>query len=288
MKTSKGMIPHFLKTRQKNFILKGVAMENANFKMKTSTLKAPFAWVGGKSKMAKEIIERMPEHSCYCEVFAGSLSVLYAKERPFAKYNEVVNDWNGDLINLHRIIQTRPQSLQIELNRMLSGRDFFKDSIHKEPRNNIEKAALYFYSIVHSFGGKRSCYAMCKKARSVKNIYKSFQVYAERLKPVSIENLDFRDFIKQYDSDVTFFYLDPPYVGTENYYKNKKTFDLKDHKDLCKILKNIKGKFLLSYNDCELVRNLYQNFTIETLETKYSINMQTQNVKRKELLVRNY
>lgn len=263
-------------------------MENANFKMKTSTLKPPFAWIGGKSKMAKEIVERMPEHSCYCEVFAGSLSVLYAKERPFAKYNEVINDWNADLINLHRIIQTRPQSLQIELNRMLSGRDFFLDSKVKTPRNNIEKAALYFYSIVHSFGGKRDNYAMCKKARSIKNIYKSFQVYAERLKPVSIENLDFRDFIKQYDSDTTFFYLDPPYVGTENYYKNKKTFDLKDHKDLCKTLKSIKGKFLLSYNDCELVRNLYKNFIIETLETKYSINMQTQNVKRKELLVRNY
>lgn len=117
-------------------------MKNANFKMKTSTLKAPFAWVGGKSKMAKEIVERMPPHTCYAEVFAGSLSVLYAKERPFAKYNEVVNDWNEDLINLHKIIQTRPQSLQLELNRMLSGRIFFKDSITKTPRNDIERAAL--------------------------------------------------------------------------------------------------------------------------------------------------
>lgn len=261
---------------------------DCNFKMKTSTLKAPFAWIGGKSKMAKEIVERMPPHSCYCEVFAGSLSVLYAKERPFAKYNEVINDWNEDLINLHKIIQTRPQSLQIELNRMLSGRIFFRDSITKTPRNDIERAALYFYSIVHSFGGKRDNYAMCKKARSVKNIYRSFSVYAERLKPVSIENLDFRDFIKQYDSDSTLFYLDPPYVGTENYYKNKKTFDLKDHKDLCKILKGIKGKFLLSYNDCELVRKLYENFKIDTIETRYRINMQTQNKKRLELLISNF
>ena len=263
-------------------------MENANFKMKTSTLKPPFAWIGGKSKMAKEIVERIPLHTTYAEVFGGSLAVLYAKERLQRKYTEVVNDMNEDLINLHRIIQTRPQSLQMELNRMLSGRIFFKDSITKTPRNDIERAALYYYSIVHSFGGKRDNYAMCKKARSPKNIYKRFQVYAERLKPVSIENLDFREFIKQYDSDSTLFYLDPPYVGTENYYKNKKTFDLKDHRDLCKILKSIKGKFLLSYNDCELVRNLYQGFTIETLETHYRINMQTQNVKRKELLVRNY
>ncbi|TLE14456.1 DNA adenine methylase [Helicobacter apodemus] len=263
-------------------------MKNANFKMKTSTLKAPFASVGGKSKMAKEIVERMPPHTCYAEVFAGSLSVLYAKERPFAKYNEVINDWNEDLINLHKIIQSRPQSLQLELNRMLSGRIFFKDSITKTPRNDIEKAALYYYSIVHSFGGTRRHYAMCKKARSPKNIYKSFQVYAERLKHVSIENLDFRDFIKQYDNDSTLFYLDPPYVGTENYYKNKKTFDLKDHKDLFEILKNIKGKFLLSYNDCELVNNLYKDFNIKKLQTHYSLNIKTQYKRHTELLISNF
>lgn len=263
-------------------------MENANFKMKTSTLKPPFAWIGGKSKLAKEIIGKMPHHTCYCEVFGGSLAVLYAKERPFSKYNEVINDANEDLINLHKIIQTRPQSLQIELNRMLNGREFFLDSIYKKPRNAIEKAALYYYSIVHSFGGARNHYAMCKKARSPKNIYKSFQVYSKRLKPMSIESLDFREFIKHYDSDSTLFYVDPPYVGTESYYKNKKTFDREDHKDLYKLLKNIKGKFILSYNDCELVRELYKDFTIEVLETHYKFNMQTQNVKRNELIIRNF
>lgn len=263
-------------------------MKNANFKMKTSTLKPAFAWVGGKSKIAKQIVERMPKHTTYAEVFAGSLAVLYAKERPFAKYNEVVNDWNEDLINLHKTIQTRPQSLQIELNRMLNGRDFFLNSIHKQPRNAIEKAAFYYYSIVHSFGGTRRHYAMCKKAKSVKNIYKSFQVYAERLKSVNIENLDFRDFINQYDSDSILFYLDPPYVGTENYYKNKKTFDLKDHKDLFEILKNIKGKFLLSYNDCELVNNLYKDFNIKKLQTHYSLNIKTQYKRHTELLISNF
>ncbi len=105
---------------------------------------------------------------------------------------------------------------------------------------------------------------------------------------MSIENLDFRDFINQYDSDSTLFYLDPPYVGTENYYKNKKTFDLKDHKDLYQILKSIKGKFLLSYNDCELVNNLYKDFNIKTLQTHYSLNVKTQNKRRTELLISNF
>ncbi|WP_343217636.1 DNA adenine methylase [Helicobacter sp. 13S00477-4] len=46
-----------------------------------TTLKAPFCWVGGKSKLAKTIVEMIPEHACYVEVFGGSLSVLYAKPK---------------------------------------------------------------------------------------------------------------------------------------------------------------------------------------------------------------
>ncbi len=42
-------------------------------------LKAPFAWVGGKNYLAKEIIALMPEHKSYIEVFGGALSVFYQK-----------------------------------------------------------------------------------------------------------------------------------------------------------------------------------------------------------------
>ena len=230
----------------------------------------------------------MPLHNTYAEVFGGSLAVLYAKERPCTKYTEVVNDSNSDLVKLHKIIQTRPQSLQMELQRMLIGRDFFLESLSKKPRNNIEKAALYYYSISNSFGGMMSNYIIYKKTRSPKNIYKSFKVYAERLKKVNIENMDFRKFIQYYDDDLTLFYIDPPYVGTEGHYKNKKTFDLKDHNDLCEILKGIKGKFLLSYNDCQLIRNLYKKFNLDTISTFYSLNVKAIKKERKEVVISNF
>ncbi len=62
-----------------------------------SKLKAPFAWIGGKSKLAPEIVARFPEHKRYIEVFGGALNVFYAKEPSKV---EVVNDINGDLVNL--------------------------------------------------------------------------------------------------------------------------------------------------------------------------------------------
>lgn len=264
-------------------------MENANFKMKTSKIKPPFAWVGGKSKVAKKIVELMPQHSSYIEVFGGSLAVLYAKQRLGYKYTEVINDFNADLINLHTIIQTRPQSLQIELQKMLISRDIFTaiKTGEIQPRNKIQAAAFYFYCIANSFGAMRNSFAMVKRARTPKNIYKDFSIYSKRLQKVVIENRDFRSLIKQYDHKEALFYIDPPYVGTEKYYQNTRTFSLQDHKDLCEILGGIKGKFILSYNDCDLIRELYKGFVLKLLPIDYSLNIKK--IKSvKELLIMNF
>ncbi|EAC1787128.1 DNA adenine methylase, partial [Campylobacter coli] len=85
------------------------------------------------------------------------------------------------------------------------------------------------------------------------------------------------------------FYLDLPYVGTENYYKNTGGFGLKEHKLLNELLKNIKGKFMLSYNDCELIRELYKDFNFKELKVRYSLNNNVLKRKEnKELLIMNF
>ena len=109
-------------------------------------LKAPFAWIGGKSKLADDIVALFPDHRLYVEVFGGALNVLYRK--PCAiKQAEVINDINGELINLHRAIRTNPQSLSMYLSTLLISRELFADILsgRMKPRNNIERAAFYFY-----------------------------------------------------------------------------------------------------------------------------------------------
>lgn len=77
----------------------------------------------------------------------------------------------------------------------------------------------------------------------------------ERLKKVVIENLDFERLIKTYDRPNALFYLDPPYVGTERHYTVQ--FGEADHLRLAEALKGIKGRFILSYGDVPLIRELY-------------------------------
>ena len=101
--------------------------------------------------------------------------------------------------------------------------------------------------------------------------------------------MTFEYILKEYDYNEALFYLDPPYVGTENYYKNTGGFGLKEHELLCNLLKNIKGKFMLSYNDCELIRELYKDFNIKELKVRYSLNNNVLKRKEsKELLIMNF
>ncbi len=108
---------------------------------------------------------------------------------------------------------------------------------------------------------------------------------------IIIENKSFQTLIPLYDKEEAFFYVDPPYVSTESYYKNTGGFGKKEHEELAALLSKVKGKFLLSYNDCELVRELYKDFNIRTTkEIPYTLgaNMHKKRKSVKEVFITNY
>lgn len=260
--------------------------------MQKTNLKAPFGWVGGKTKLASDIIDLIPQdHKIYIEVFGGAGSVLYQKE---PSKLEVFNDINSELINLHRAIRNNPQSLTMYLNDLFISREIFDDIKKRKlkPRNNIEAAAFYFYQLTQSFGSKGDNFAMAAKSgRKPKNIYRDFKKISDRLKGVTIENMSFSKLIPLYDKEDAFFYIDPPYVSTESYYKNTGGFGIKEHEQLAELLSKVKGKFLLSYNDSVIVRELYKGFNIRpTKEIEYTLgkNMHGKNKSVREVFITNY
>ncbi|WP_349291769.1 DNA adenine methylase [Helicobacter anatolicus] len=120
--------------------------------MNPTTLRAPFGWVGGKSALAKKIVELMPEHKMYIEVFGGALNVLYRK--PIAK-REIINDINGDLINLHQVIKNHPETLREKLKMELKSREIF-NRIKRgeyEIRGDIDRAMQFYYRIKNTLKG---------------------------------------------------------------------------------------------------------------------------------------
>ena len=106
---------------------------------------------------------------------------------------------------------------------------------------------------------------------------------SKRLNRVLIENQDFERLIKTYDRLDALFYLDPPYYEAEKYYPDR--FNPEDHNRLRKCLEDIKGKFILSYNDCPQIRELYEGYVILTVERNHNLSLGNQ---YKEILIKNY
>ncbi len=59
-------------------------------------------WIGGKRRLAKHLLPLFPDHKCYVELFCGACALFFA--RPPADV-EVINDINGDVVNLYRVIR---------------------------------------------------------------------------------------------------------------------------------------------------------------------------------------
>ena len=150
---------------------------------------------------------------------------------------------------------------------------------------DIQRAARFFYVVKLSFGSDRRTYATSKKM--VDNAAEHLAKVRERLRGVNIEHKDYADLIRVYDRKAALFYLDPPYVGAEGYYDGPFTPD--DHKRLRAALGPLKGRFILSYNDCPQVRELYKDYTIERVKRRENLSGNGENKKSyAEVIIRNY
>ena len=92
----------------------------------------------------------------------------------------------------------------------------------------------------------------------------------DRLARVTIECLDYQEFIRRYDGPGALFYLDPPYYLCEDYY-GKGLFSRDDFEHLADLLGGIKGRWLMSINDHPEVRRLFARFRIDEEPVAYRV-----------------
>ena len=160
---------------------------------------------------------------------------------------------------------------------------------------DIQRAVQFYFLITRSFGGRGDTFGTVKRSsggacKSLKNVLAKIDAIHERLDKVMIENQDFEKLIKQYDCEEAFFYCDPPYSKGCGYAVTS-TEDF-EHERLRDVLKGIKGRFLLSYDDSPKIRELYKGFEMVEVERQNGINNRQgtdrANKIYKELLIANY
>lgn len=262
-------------------------MEN-NFKM----LKPPIPRLGGKSRLRKEIIKKIPQHTCYIEPFFGVGWVFFGKEKSRV---EVVNDIDGELINLFKMIKFHAEEIKRLMMYEISSRDLFYIYKGTDPKTltEIQRAVRYMYIVSQSFASKGNSFGYGTTTRPSPQIFgvEDLTKLKARLRNTYIENLDYREIIKKYDRKHSFFFCDPPYLGTDTKFSidSKIEFGIKEHQELCHILRELKGNFLLTINNHEYIREIYKDFKIVETKVNYSVSRKSEGRKKyKELIITNY
>lgn len=255
------------------------------------------AWVGGKKALRKLIYTMFPvQFDRYIEVFGGGGWVLFGKPPNLKRKLEVYNDYNSNLANLFYCVKNRTCAFLLELGFLpINSRDefsmirtflekqepdttFLQEELTLAEQNlsppdyeeiraillenaqmtDVKRAAAFFKLIRYSYGS--GCTSFGCQSFDVRKCFDAIWQASHRLSETVIENKDFEALIRQYDRDSAFFYCDPPYYETEGHYEV--VFRKEDHMRLRNTLKACRGKWMVSYNDCDFIRELYDGYYI--------------------------
>lgn len=228
-------------------------------------------WVGGKRRLADRLIPQFPRHECYVEVFAGG-AALYFMRPPAAV--EVINDVNGELVNLYRVVKNHLEEFVRQFKYALSSRDVFRwlQDTPPETLTDIQRAARFFYLQQHAFGGKVEGQswgtATTTPPVNLLRIEENLSAAHLRLAQAYIENLDWAECVQRYDRPHTFFYMDPPYLETEGYGVQ---FGREQYEKMAQVLAGLQGKAIVSLNDHPEIRRIFAAFQMDTVPITYQV-----------------
>ncbi|MEW6332085.1 MAG: DNA adenine methylase [Pseudomonadota bacterium] len=244
-------------------------------------------WIGGKGRLASTIIEKFPAHSCYVEAFCGAAAIFFAKQPSEV---EVLNDINGELVNLYRVIQHHLEEFVLQFKWALTSRQVYEWEKKKPPETltDIQRAARFYYLQKLSFGGRvdGQNFGTATTSGSRLNLLRLEEDLSQahlRLHQVYVENLPWHEVIAKYDRPHTLFYLDPPYWETEGYGVD---FGIEQYQRMAELAKSVEGSMLISLNDHPEMRRIFDGLYMDNLEITYTVGGGSGSVAR-ELLIWN-
>ncbi|HRE97759.1 MAG TPA: DNA adenine methylase [Flavobacteriales bacterium] len=255
-------------------------------------MKTPITYYGGKQALLKHLIPLIPSHKIYCEPFFGGGALFFAK--PPSEV-EIINDINSEVVNFFRVAKTKFDALQKEVRASLHSRELYKKAmvVYANPDmfDDVKRAWAFwvatnqgFSSLIGSWGfGKDDS----KEAAVAKKRDAFSQEYADRLKKVQVEHNDALKVIDRADSKETFFYVDPPYIGSDQgHYKG---YTEEEYERLLIKLSKVKGKFLLSSYPSTLLTKYIRKYKwkVQKMSKAVAVTKLTNKTKT-EMMVMNY
>ena len=246
-------------------------------------------WMGGKRRLAKEILPLFEAHKTYVEPFCGGAALFfYKQESPV----EVLNDLNGELVSLYRVVKHHLEEFLRHFKWALVSRQEFlwHQTSNPETLTDIQRASRFYYLQKMAFGGKVSgqtfgISAVSPPKLNLLRIEEDLSTAHLRLARVYIEHLGWADCVRKYDREGTLFYLDPPYWGTAGYGMD---FGLEQYQLMAELARSIRGRMIISVNDIPEMREAFDGLVMRTLGIRYTVGGSQQGRQAKELLIWNW
>ncbi len=243
-------------------------------------MKPFFCRVGNKRKLLNFIKPYIPIHDTYIEPFFGSGALFFGLNEMVN--NSIINDLDDDVYN--GIILLKNADENIDNYEICYTIETTQALVNKTTTDKNEQLLQYLYLSSCTFGnrGVGKIYRTRNGLQKIKHI----QFYKKRLENTIILKQDYKQIINDYDHKNAFFFLDPPYEKSGDLYKNPNI----DYEEMNNILINMKGKFLLTINDSETIRNIFSHFYIVEIHVKGQGNGNSAlgGLFRKELFIMNY
>ncbi|MBT9431069.1 DNA adenine methylase [Candidatus Sodalis endolongispinus] len=254
--------------------------------MRKHNLSSPIIpWVGGKRRLIKQILPHFPVHKCYVEPFCGGAALFFSK--PPAKV-EVLNDINGELMNLYLVVKVHLEEFVRQFKWALSSRQLFDWHQQTPPHTltDIQRAARFYYLQQLAFGGwlggSFGTSTTCSRRFNLLRLEEQLSQAHLRLSDATIEHLGWQDCIEKYDRPHTLFYLDPPYWNTQGY---GVSFPFDEYENIAQRARTLQGNMLISVNDIPEMREVFAGLPQKSLTLNYCVGRQPH--KARELLIGN-
>ncbi len=263
-------------------------------------IKSPLRYPGGKSRAIKTIAPLIPQFDEFREPFLGGGSVFVYLKQKFPDKQFWINDIYENLFHFWHQTQQNPDKLIRQIQYWKDNWKTGKD-LHKYLLENIEnfdefhKAAAFFVFNRITFSGTTESGGYSNaafKRRFTQSSIERVKALASLLNNTKITNLDYEKLLKAEGENV-FIFLDPPYYSATKsalYGKNGNLHKGFDHERFVQVLKTIKHKWLITYDDSEYIRKLFSFANIIEWDLTYGMRNvgKTGNQQGKELFISNY
>ena len=264
-------------------------------------IKSPLRYPGGKSRVAETLVSLMPEFKEYREPFLGGGSVYLTavQERPECKF--WVNDLYYDLYCFWEMARDDMPELVKGVTEMRDeyqgrGRELHNKLVGEiAGYSEMDKAKAFFAINRITFSGISLAGGYSQESfdkRFTPSSIERLEKIGPLLQDTKITCLDYSELLREPGEGV-FIFLDPPYyTATDSglYGKNGELHRGFDHERFAEEVKNCKHKWMITYDNCDYIKELYKDFNVIPFEFTYGMRNVTANAEMmgKEVLITNY